>query len=143
MPRPVRRALPAALLLIALTGAALAVPALFGPALPGGAPPALAQQARVRWEYKLLTWEAKDTEAVLREITGEELTSVEDMVTALANQLEPQNDTKLQRAVELRLAAHLGEQGDEGWEAFWVRESTVIVSGHVLPAPSVLLRRRK
>lgn len=94
------------------------------------------------WQYRLLTWERADTEAVLRRVTGQQMASVEEMLRRMADQLQPIEDPRLQVAVSERLAERLQAEGAEGWEAFWVRETNAVISGYAVPAPSVLLRRR-
>jgi len=98
----------------------------------------------VAWEYRLLSWEAADLVTVFRTITGDKLGDLSAMVRAVAEEgLELRANPRLQHAIDVQLAAKLDQAGGEGWEAFWVRDTTRIVNGHVIPAPSVLLRRRR
>jgi len=94
-------------------------------------------------EYKLLAWERADMIAVLRKVTGDDVSSVREMVRKLGTgTIEPVDNPKLQRAVDARLQEKLAKVGVDGWEAFWIRKTTRVVQGHVLPAPAVLLKRR-
>lgn len=126
--------------------AALACALLLGVARP--APPeALAQEgappSATRWEYRIVSWTLDDTRAVLQAATGLELASIEEMAHALEREsLEPLSDARVQGEVDRRLEARLSEVGREGWELVWVAEQPAVVTGVLLPAPRVYLRRR-
>lgn len=94
-------------------------------------------------EYSLLAWERADTLAVLRTVTGDDVAGPREMVRKLAaGTIEPVDNPKLQAAIDQRLQEKLIKVGAQGWEAFWVRNTTTVLEGHVLPAPAVLLKRR-
>ncbi len=97
--------------------------------------------APVKWEYKLIAWTGEDTEAAMRLATGDQTSGVEDMATTLANDMAPINHPKLQAAVDARIQTRLQEVGAEGWELMWIRDTTTVNSGYVLPAPSLICKR--
>jgi hypothetical protein len=93
-------------------------------------------------EYRLLNWRLEDTEACLRAATEDQVASVADMLTALSGEVSPRSNPALQAAIDARLAQRLSEAGKEGWDVVWVRESTSVLEGYVLPAPAVFLKRQ-
>ncbi|MCA8924711.1 MAG: hypothetical protein KDD82_23055 [Planctomycetes bacterium] len=99
--------------------------------------------AAVRWEYRQLGWTQADTVEVLREVTGSDaLTDGQDLAERLkADFGELRYDPRLREAIERRLQTRLAEQGEAGWEAYWVRESEVRFGPILVPTPSVLLKR--
>ena len=102
------------------------------------------EPAGPRWEYRLLSWSPEQTVAALREVTGDEFGSAADMLERIVEGGEvAAEDPALRAAVDRRLAASLTTAGEEGWEAFWVREGRARLAGHPVPSPSVLLKRRR
>ena len=97
----------------------------------------------IKWDYKLVAWTGEDTEAAMRLATGDQTSGIEAMATALANDMAPINHPKLQAAVDAHLQAKLQEVGAEGWELTWVRDTTTVNSGYVLPAPSMICKRAR
>lgn len=109
----------------------------------GHGPAARAQSSgQPRWEYKAVPWTLEDTTLVLRALTGDELSSVEDMAHSLERGSEPVDDPRVQTIVQGRLEERLQALGAEGWEVFWITETRSVVGGVLLPAPRVFARRR-
>ena len=98
---------------------------------------ATAQSAGPRWEYRIEAWTVDDTTTLLRALTKNELSSVEDMAQNLERGMELVEDARVQTLVQARLEERLAKLGAEGWEVFLVTDSRAIVSGVVLPAPRV------
>lgn len=96
-----------------------------------------------KWDYKLVAWTEEDTEATMRLATGDQISGIEGMATTLADDMAPINHPKLQAAVDARIQAKLQEVGAEGWELTWVRDTTTVNSGYVLPAPSLICKRAR
>lgn len=92
----------------------------------------------------MLSWDGADTLSALREVTGNEFGAPAEMLDRLSEGgLVPAADPALQAAIDRRLADRLSALGAEGWEAFWVREGETQLEGHLVPSPSVLLKRRR
>lgn len=108
----------------------------------GAGPAARAQSAGGRWEYKTVPWSLEDTTLLLRALTGDELSSVEDMAHTLERGNEPVDDPRLHALVQARLEERLQALGQEGWEVFWISESRAVVAGVLLPAPKLFAKRR-
>lgn len=108
----------------------------------GGGAPAQAQSAAARWEYRTELWTDEDMTAVLRALTRDQLSSLEDMAQSLARGTELVDDPQVQVAVQRRLQERLEKLGAEGWEVFWLSETRVVVAGVLLPAPNVIAKRR-
>lgn len=98
-------------------------------------------EARVKWEYQVIVWKHEDTEALLREATGQALASIEDMAHALERGSEPLDDPRVQAIVDRVLEQKLDAAGQEGWEAFSIQPARSVVFGVLLPAPRVVLKR--
>lgn len=107
----------------------------------GGGPEARAQSS-ARWEYRTVPWTIDDTTWMLRELTGDELSSAEAMAQALERGTEPVDDPRVQALVQRRLEERLAALGAEGWEVFWISEARAVVGGVLLPAPRLLAKRR-
>lgn len=107
----------------------------------GGGPAARAQSS-ARWEYRTVPWTIDDTTWMLRELTGDELSSAEAMAQALERGTEPVDDPRVQALVQRRLEERLAALGAEGWEVFWISEARAVVGGVLLPAPRLLAKRR-
>lgn len=122
-------------LLVLIVPLALALGALLGAR-------ATAQTAGPRWEYRIEAWSADDTTAVLRALTRNELSSVEDMAQTLERGMELVDDARVQALVQTRLEERLTKLGAEGWEVFLISDSRTVVSGVLLPAPRVYAKRR-
>lgn len=106
-----------------------------------GAGPAARAQGAARWEYRSVPWTLDDTTHVLRELTGDELSSVQDMAQSLERGSEPVDDPQVQAIVQARLEERLQALGAEGWEVFWISERRSVIGGVLLPAPGVFARR--
>lgn len=108
----------------------------------GAGPAARAQAGAARWEYKTVPWTLEDTTLVLREVTGDELSSVDDMAQALERGSEPVDDPRVQAIVQVHLERKLATLGEAGWEVFWVSDARSVVGGVLLPAPRLVAKRR-
>lgn len=95
----------------------------------------------IKWEHRLLVWKHEDTEALLREATGQALASIEEMAHMLERGNEPLDDPRVQAIVDRVLQQKLDAAGKEGWEAFQVLTTRSVVYGVLLPAPRVVLKR--
>src|SRR5688500_12053382 len=83
-----------------------------------GGSAAQGQSAGPRWEYRTEPWTDADTAAVLRGITGDELSSVADMAHSISRGTELVDDPRVQEHVQRRLQDRLEKLGAEGWEVF-------------------------
>jgi hypothetical protein len=105
--------------------------------------PQLRAQVPPRVEHRILSWSIADTEAVLRQVTGKDLTTVSQMAHEVAREdVEPVTDARVQAAVDARLTTKLDAAGAEGWEAYFVEDTPTNIEGVLMPAPRVFLRRR-
>jgi hypothetical protein len=93
-------------------------------------------------EVKLMVWRAEDTMAVLRAATGDSISEASTMLRSIAERSAPKEAPEVQAAVDERVAERLAEAGAEGYELVWVRETSTVVDGYVLPAPALFLQRR-
>lgn len=108
----------------------------------GAGPAARAQSSAARWEYKTVAWTLDDTTHVLRELTGDQLSSTEAMAQALERGSEPVDDPRVQAIVQARLEERLQALGVEGWEVFWISDARAVVGGVLLPSPGLVAKRR-
>jgi hypothetical protein len=100
-------------------------------------------QASLRWDYKTEAWSGEDVLTTLRAASEDEMGSADDMLRALAEEIAPRDNPAVQRAVDARLGERLTALGAAGWELVWVREGTTVVSGYMLPAPTLVLKRQR
>lgn len=108
----------------------------------GAGTAAQGQSAGPTWEYRTEPWTLEDTTAVLRALTGDELSSVPDMAHSLSRGTELVDDPRVQAEVHRRMEQRLAKLGAEGWEVFWFSEARVVIDGLILPAPRVVAKRR-